>query len=207
MNKQTKQNSYIQMLLWLTPSLMELAIYVFITLVTLFLSGQEYIKQSLFVSGDFNPIQAGISSIDLLLQNVVGEKVAGSLSLAIFWGLVGLGVNLIWWVGSNFSTELTNDLVFSKYVHPKDADPKTPLREFIEKTAFRTIAALIAIVYTNLYISDFLPRITTRMSYFIENWSTSKDWASLILAILSQIFLLHIFTILFRLVLLRKQIF
>jgi hypothetical protein len=201
------QNQYVQMLLWLTPSLLELAIYFFIALFTFLISSQDIIKQNFFISGDFNPIQSAINSIDLLLRQFVGEKVAGSLSLAIFWGLVGLGVNAIWWVGSNFSSELTNDLVFSKYVHPKDADPKSPLREFIEKTAFRTVAVLITIFYTNLYLSDLLPRITARMSYFIEDWSNHKHWGSLLLAIFSQMFLLHIFTILIRLVLLKKQIF
>lgn len=200
------KNKYILMLKWLAPSLLEMAIYLFVVLLTLFFSSQEFIKQSLFVSGDFNPIQAGIDSIDVLLQNIVGEQIAGSLSLAIFWGLVGVAVNMFWWLGSNFSSELSNDLVFSKYVHPKDSDPRSPLREFIEKTIFRTAAAIIALIYSNLFISDLLPRITTRMSYFIENWSISKEWLSLLLAIVSQLILLHIFTILVKLVLLKKDI-
>lgn len=201
------QNKYIQMLLWLTPNYMELAIYLFIAILTLILSSQDIIRQNFLISGDFNPIHTAVNSIDLLLQRFVGEKVAGSLSLAIFWGLVGLAVNVLWWVGSNFSSELTNDLVFSKYVHPKDADPKSPLREFVEKTVFRTAAAVLAIVYTNLYLSDLLPRITTRMGFFIEDWSNNKHWGSLLLALFSQMFLLHIFTVLFKLILLKKQIF
>lgn len=206
-NIKRPQNKYVQMLLWLSPNLMELAIYFFIALFTLFISGQDFIKQNFVISGDFNPIQSGVNSVDYLLQRIVGEKVAGSLSLAVFWGLVGLAVNVIWWVGSNFSSELTNDLVFSKYVHPKDADPKSPLRDFLEKTAFRTGAAVLLIVYTNIYITDFLPRITTRFGFFIEDWANNQRWGSFFLAFFSQMFLLHIFTILVRLVLLKKQIF
>jgi hypothetical protein len=167
----------------------------------------DIVRELLFVSGDFNPIRTAIASIDTLLQNFVGERIAGSLSLAIFWGIIGLIVNLIWWLGSNFSTELSNDLVFSKYVHPTNSDPKAHLREFFERTLIRTTVAIIAIVYTNYFLSQGLPRISATFSDVINNWSTNKDYVSVIVAFIAEIFMLHIFVILARLLLLRKQIF
>lgn len=205
MNK--TQNNITNVLLWLTPTVTEIAIYLFITFFTVVLSSQDFVNNLLFATGDFNPIREGIGSIDRLLERIVGEKVAGSLSLGIFWGLVGLIVNLLWWLGSNFSTELNNDLVFSKYVHPKDADPKSHLREFVEKAIIRTIVAVIGIVYINFVLSQWLPRITQRYNDVLNDFSIAKDWKLLIITIGAQVLMLHIFVVLTRIILLRKQVF
>lgn len=195
------------LLLWLLPSGIEVAFYVFITAVTFLVSGLDIVKELLFVSGDFNPIRSAILWIDTILQNFVGEKIAGSLSLAIFWGIIGLIVNLIWWLGSNFSTELSNDLVFSRYVHPRNTDPKSPLREFVERTFIRTTVAIIGIIYINFFLSQGLPRVSANFAEVIKNWSTSKEYMNIIINVVAEIMMLHMFVILTRLLLLRKQIF
>lgn len=195
------------LLFWLLPSGIEIAFYIFITAITFLVSSMDIVKEVLYVGGDFNPIRSAIASIDALLQHFVGEKIAGSLSLAIFWGIIGLIVNLIWWVGSNFSTELSNDLVFSKYVHPKNIDPRSQLREFIQRTIVRTTVAIIAIVYTNYFLSQGLPKISSNFSKIITDWDVSKNFYLLAITVISEIIMLHIFVILMRLLLLRKQIF
>ena len=92
----TSRENIKQAIFWLMPNGIEILIYLFITGATLILSGVDRLKDLLFVSGDFNPIRLGISGIDILLTSLVGEKLAGTLSLAIFWALVGVVVNLIW---------------------------------------------------------------------------------------------------------------
>ena len=193
--------------LWLTPSGVEIAFYIFLTFATFVLSSFDLVKSSLSVTGDFNPIRSGIGVVDSLLQHFVGEKVAGSLSLAIFWGLIGLTVNVIWWLGSNFSTELNNDLVFSKYVHPKDTDPREQLRVFAIRTFIRTIVAISGILYLNFFLSDGLPRLSTRYAAVIGSWSNSQQYLLATTTILFQILMLHIFIVLIRLILLRKKAF
>ncbi len=202
-----KQNKITNLVLWLTPTGVELAVYIFITFFTAILCSQDFVNSLFFVSGDFNPIRSGIGSINGLLEGIVGERVAGSLSLGIFWGTVGLVVNLLWWLGANFSTELNNDLVYSKYVHPKDINPRSQLRDFIIRTAIRTGVAVIAIVYTNFVLSQWLPRISSEYASVFEDWDYTSRWSVLIPVILSQILLLHIFVVLTRIILLRKQIF
>ncbi|MCX6727823.1 MAG: hypothetical protein NTX11_03365 [Candidatus Saccharibacteria bacterium] len=193
--------------LWLTPSGVEIAFYIFLTFASFVLSSFDLVKSSLSVTGDFNPIRSGIGVVDSLLQHFVGEKVAGSLSLAIFWGLIGLTVNVIWWLGSNFSTELNNDLVFSKYVHPKDTDPREQLRVFAIRTVIRTIVAISGILYLNFFLSDGLPRLSTRYAAVIGSWSNSQQYLLATTTILFQILMLHIFIVLIRLILLRKKAF
>ncbi len=201
------ENNFKYVLLWLVPTGVEIAVYFFITFFTIILCSQDIINSLLFATGDFNPIRAGIASIDSLLQHILGEKAAGSLSLGIFWGAVGLIVNLLWWLGSNFSTELNNDLVFSKYIHPRDSDPKSQLREFIEKTLIRTAVAVLAILYTNFVLSQGLPRIATRFADILKDWSFSTQLWPMVVTIFFEILMLHVFVVLARMILLRKQVF
>ncbi len=207
MRTESRTYRFKQAFFWFLPTGIELSLYVFITGLTIVLSSLDQVKSALFVTGDLNPIRLGIESIDILLQNFVGERVAGSLSLAIFWGSVGLIVNLIWWLGSNFSTELSNDLVFSKYVHPKDTDPKSQLYAFIERTVLRTIIAIIGILFLNFFIQQGLPHTTTNYARVISEWNREKLFGLAIVTILLEILMLHFFVILARLILLKKQIF
>lgn len=202
-----EQSKIKQTLLWLMPTGIEIAMYVFITCVTFVLSSVEMFKNALYFTEDFNPIRAGISYIDLLLQNFVGDRIAGSLSLAIFWGAVGLLVNVIWWLGSNFSTELSNDLVFSRYVHPKDTDPSSQLKLFIERTVVRAVVAIIFILYLNYFFRSGITGISNSYSDIISSWSEEKKIGLILFTIVKEVFMLHLFVILSRLLLLRKKIF
>lgn len=201
------ENKAQLLFIWLMPTAIELTVYVMLSALTIFLCSQDLINTLLFATGDFNPIRAGVGSVDQLLTHVVGQRVAGSLSLAIFWGMVGLVVNLLWWVGSNFSTELNNDLVFSKYVHPKDTDPRSQLREFIERTVIRTSVAIVGIVYVNFALSQGFPRISARFAAITKDWSFRAQWKPLVFTILTEMFMLHVLVVLTRLVLLRKKVF
>jgi hypothetical protein len=203
----TSRENIKQAIFWLMPNGIEILIYLFITGATLILSGVDRLKDLLFVSGDFNPIRLGISGIDLLLTNLVGEKLAGTLSLAIFWALVGVLVNLIWWAGSNVTTEINEDLEFSKYVHPSGVDPQSQIQDFMKKAALRTAVAVLGILYFNYFISTGLPHVNRNYSKVISDWSTNKDVKTLLLTIATEILLLHVFVVLTRVMLLRKRVF
>ena len=203
----TSRDNIKQAFFWLMPNGIEILIYIFITGATLILSGVDRLKDLLFVSGDFNPIRLGISGIDLLLTRLVGEKLAGTLSLAIFWALVGVVVNLIWWAGSNVTTEINEDLEFSKYVHPSGVDPQSQIQDFSKKIALRTAVAVIGLLYFNFFISTGLPYVNQSYSKVINNWSTNKDFKTLIIAVTIEILLLHVFVVLTRVMLLRKRVF
>ncbi len=192
---------------WVLPTPAEVTVYVMLTALTIFLCSQDFIDSILFATGDFNPLRYGISLVDYGLQRLVGERIAGSLSLAIFWGLVGLLVNLLWWVWSTFSTELNNDLVYSRYVHPKDTDPKAQLNDFIKRTVIRTSVAVIGIVYLNFVVSSGWPRVSNAFADIMRGWSGNADVLLLTLTALGEILMLHFMVIITRLVVLRKRVF
>ena len=196
-----------QIVKWLMPNGIEILFYIFITGATIILSGVDRLKDLLFVSGDFNPIRLAISGIDSALQQLVGQKVAASLSLAIFWGLVGVLVNILWWLGSNVTSEINNDLAFSKYIHPSGVDPQSQLRDFLKKAALRTFVAVIGLLYFNYFVSTGLPHVNSQYREVIGNWSTNKDIQTMATAIITELLLLHIFVVLSRIMLLRKRVF
>lgn len=203
----SKRERFSQAFLWFLPTGIEFTIYLFLTMITVATSNLDFVKNFLYVTDDVSPIGAALASINGLVQHVVGERVAGSLSLAIFWGLIGLFVNVVWWVGSNFSTELNNDLVFSKYVHPKSVDQQSPMREFIKHAIIRTTAALALVFYANFFVSQALPRLGAKYRLAIQDLSKSQNLKNAAGSIFLEILMLHLFVVLARLIVLRKQIF
>lgn len=201
----THQEDIKAVLRWLVPSSTQIAAYIFITFFTALLCSQDFINSFLFAQQDFNPIRGAISYLDLGLQKIVGEKVAGGLSLGIFWGTVGLLVNVFWWLGSSFSTELNNDLVFSKYVHPKDADPNAPLREFITRTIIRALAGIAGLLYLNFVISSGLPHVANKFADIFTLWDWALQWQNLVVTVVLEILMLHGVVVLTRVALLRRQ--
>jgi hypothetical protein len=204
---QTYKQQIYQTLLWLLPTGVETALYAFFCFITLILSSSNLIKNFLYFSGNFNPIRAATDSINQLILRLVGERIAGSLSLAIFWGLVGLFINVLWWVFSNFSTELNNDLVFSGYVHPRSSDPKQPLKEFIVKSLIRFSVGIVLVFYINFVVRDALPATIARYGLVISDWSKHKHILLAILTFVFEILMFHAFVVLVRLITLRKQVF
>lgn len=204
---ETNKSRFAQVALWFLPTGVEATVYIFLCFLTALISSLGFVKSFLYVTEDFNPIGAAVGSINQLLTQIVGEKIAGSLSLAIFWGLVGIAINVLWVVVANFSTELNNDLVFSSYVHPKNANPKAPLYEFIVKTGFRVAATLLLLFFINFAISAALPAISTRYAHAISDWPKNKHFMSILGATILEILTFHTFVVLVRLMTLRKQVF
>lgn len=201
------KNRIIQALLWLLPTTIEVCLYIFICMITAVLSNIGVIKQFLYFTEDFHPFAAAVGSINQLLTQLVGERLAGSLSLAIFWGLVGVVINVLWIVIANFSTELNNDLVYSSYVHPRNTNPKSPLYEFITRSIFRFGVILMLIFFLNFTVRVVLPVVTTHFAVAITSWNTNKYYMGVIKSVIFEIITMHIIVILFRLLTLRKQLF
>ncbi len=189
------------------PTGVEMSVYLFLCFITAIVSNLSFVKNFLYVADGFNPFSSAVGSIDQLLTQVVGEKIAGSLSLAIFWGLVGIVINILWVVVANFSTELNNDLVYSSYVHPKNSDPKGPLYEFIIKTSLRVGVTIIFLFFLNFAIRTALPSISGLYAHAIQDWPKEKHYVGIASAIIFEVLTFHTFVVLTRLITLRKQVF
>lgn len=194
-------------IIWILPTALEVFVYTFIAVMTFALSNLSVFKKSLFLPSHFSPYHDVINSISGLVERVFGERIAGSLSLGIFWGLVGMVVYVLIWLLQNFSTELSNDLAMTKYVVPRGGDPESPLRDFISTTVFRVLTVILLIFYTSLVFKVLLPRQLSAYQGLLLNWPDSHYFIKAFIAIIGQMLTLHGFVVFARLILLRKRIF
>lgn len=203
-----RQERIYQTILWLLPTWAETVVYFFLSVATMALSSQSFLKSWLYVPKDFNIFREVLHSIDSFLPRILGERIGGSLSLGIFWGFIGMIVYLIIWLFMNFSTELNNELVLSKYVHPTNTAPQPHVRQFIAKLVFRMFVLVIMVFYINLILGSLLPFFGTKYRLVIAEWSKHNYLVStLLLTIAGQMLSLHAITVLVRLLLLRKRVF
>ncbi len=197
----------VQALLWLLPSAIEISVYVLMALALLAISNFNFISDFLLIPADFSFKEALLGSLENLLAELVGTQMAATLITGIFWGIVGMLVYVFIWLFGNFSTELSNDLAITKYVHPRGSDTYSPLKGLVFRLLFHIFTIVILLVYINVLITVFLPLWTTRYSGLIDLWPQQEAIIRASLAILSQVLALHILTIFVRLLLFRKRVF
>ncbi|MDB5164090.1 MAG: hypothetical protein JWS12_708 [Candidatus Saccharibacteria bacterium] len=194
-------------LLWAVPTGLEVFVYIFVAIVTVTVCNLSFFKQSLFIPNNLNPYNSTLDSINQLVQKIFGERIAGSLSLGIFWGLVGMIVYVIIWLLQNFSTELNNDLAMTKYIVPRGGDPESPIRSFLSLSLFRFMILLLFIFYVNLVFRALLPRWLQHYQGLTHNWPHSRYMWGAVFSMIGQIITLHGFVVFTRLLFLRKRIF
>lgn len=194
-------------ILWIMPTALEVFVYAFISAITFAISNLAFFRQSLFLPTQFNLYHDVINSISQLIERAVGERIAGSLSLGIFWGLVGMIVYVVIWLIQNFSTELSNDLAMTKYVYPRGADPESSLRNFISLTVFRLIIFVLFVFYINLVVRVLFLHWLNVYQNLLHHWLQSGYLFRALVALLTQMIILHGFVVFTRLLFLRKRIF
>lgn len=189
------------------PTVIEIAVYAFLALFTLAVSNIEAINNFLLIPADFSFKTAILGSLEDLLAQLVGERAAATLITGLFWGLIGMLVYLFLWLFSNFSTEFSNDLAMSKFMHPKGVDRFSALKGLVFRLIFQICIGILFVVYLNMLITVFLPLWSTRYNNGVDAWPDLAAIGGLILTLLSEVLAFHILTVLLRLLLLRKRLF
>lgn len=203
----SQKNSAIHALIWLLPTPVEAFVYVLIALVTLAVSNIDVIKQFFFISSSTGLKEAILGSLESLLTGFLGAKTAATLVTGIFWGIVGMIVYVLLWLLGNFSTELSNDLAITRFMHPKGTDTYEPLKRLVLKLVFHVFVIILIIVYSNLLITVLLPIWATEYAELIDHWPQSDYIWVAAGAFAAHFFALHLIVILFRLLVLRKRVF
>lgn len=202
-----KRSRLIEVTRWFWPSWSDTLVYVAISLLTLALSGLSFIHQILYAQENIDIIDAVLGSISTLVERTIGFTMASSGSVAFFWALVGFVIYIIIWLGINFSTELDNDLAITKYVHPRNVDLHSPLRDLISRTIFRVVVFVVLLFYINLFLAVLLPHFNNIFRSTISAWPHPAVLWRGASGIIEQVIAMHILVTLFRLLLLRKKVF
>lgn len=195
-----------QILSWLAPTGAEVFIYLFIAVASLVLSNADFFKELLLVPRDFSPLESGGNWLNTLVENWLGERAAG-VSTAIFWGVIGAVVYLLFWLATNFKTELGNDLAITHWAHPANTDAKSPLKIFIETMVVRLLAVYLLLIYISYLLNRAWPSWAENYSAAWDNWPQWKYIWSAILTVVAQMVVLHGFVVLSRLIFLKKRLF
>lgn len=196
-----------QTLIWLLPTVVEIAVYALLALITLALSNIDFITEFLLLPPDFSLKTAVLGSVEELLAQLFGQRTAATLITGIFWGVVGMIVYVLIWLFGNFSTELSNDLALSRFMHPRGADTYSPLKGFLFRLIFQFFIGVLVVIYLNLLITVMLPVWATRYNIAVDMWPHAGSIWVILLTLATQVLALHLLTVLFRLLLLRKRIF
>lgn len=198
---------FYQIMAWLLPTSIGLSVY-FVVAVSLALSSlSSSLRELLFTPNDFNFSDSILTTINDMLSRLVGDLAARNIVVAVFWGMVGLLVYIFVWLGINYSTELGNDLAYTKYVHPKGVDVSSPLKDFLSKSLFRLCSGLVLFIYALTLVGVLLPLAGGLYYQSGELFFSISSITHILSATAITFVSLHVLIILVRLITLRKRIF
>lgn len=203
---QKNQSKLMQIISWLTPTGIDIVWYLSIAVLLLVVSNADFFRTFLFAPEGFDLRESVLTATDDFLQQFLGEN-ARNIVVIVFWGMVGLIVYIFVWLSMNFSTELGNDLALTKYVHPRGVDMHSPLRDFISKSIFRLSVGLVLIFYTVILVSVLLPLSAGYFEVAVEKFVSLQSVTHGLLGFGVSLMALHFFTVLIRLMTLRKRVF
>lgn len=202
------QNSKLMPILsWLLPSGVELAISSALCALTITVSNASFFRDLVYLPKTFELKSAVLDSFNNLLVRLVGDSIARSAVVAIFWAVVGLIVYIFIWLSINVSSEIGNDLATTKYMHPRNVDTHSPLRNFLSRISFQFGALFVFVAYANLAIGVLLPYSGGLLRATMREWPSTQAIEYAVLGIVGELVVLHVFVILIRALVLRKRIF
>ena len=203
----SKSNVMKQITWWLLPSTIELCAYAVIAVGTLLVSNVSAVQKFFMVAQDIDLRLAVLGSIEAVLAGLLGPSAAAALITGAFWALVGMLVYVLLWLAINFSTELTNDLAISRYLHPKGSNTLSPLMHLFLRILFQLLVATLLFFYVNFLLQGLVPMLTASYAGTFDDWPAAANIVGSVAAIFGQVAGMHVATVLIRLVVLRKRVF
>jgi len=200
-------SKFYQMLAWLLPTGAGMFTYALATIILALSSLSDYVRNLLLTPSNFNFSDSVLTTINDMLSQLIGDLAARNLVVVVFWGIIGLLVYIFVWLGINFSTELGNDLAYTKYVHPKGVDVSSPLRDFLSKSLFRACSGIVLFFYALTMVGVLIPLASGLFYQAGELFFSIASLLHILMAVGITIISLHTLIIFVRLVTLRKRIF
>lgn len=204
---QNKKNGLSTLGYWLLPSATETVSCVFICILTFVLSNMAFFREFIGTPSNFSLKDTLLGSVSSILDRYAGQGITRTGVVILFWALVGLLVYAVIWVLMNFSDELGNDLAMTKYVHPRNVDTSSPLRDFIARTLFRVTILVLFALYISYFVTQLLPIVVNRFIHAVKTWPSAEALQFAIVGLLIELLMLHVLVVLLRFLLLKERIF
>jgi len=140
------------------------------------------------------------------VDNLLGSDQLGSLTVFLFWALIGFIVFLLITYAITTLQELEEEV---KLTHNTSADEQhrfNPLKVSLEHGVFRVGVIVLAVMYTTLLARYVVPVFLATFKVGILELSTWSGWSYLLTSVLGVAICLHLYTILARLFMLRYRV-
>jgi len=122
-------------------------------------------------------VGSSASANTLLSQKVhdlgafVDSVLSGRVSQIVFWSLVGCVVYIAIWLVKNVIVGLENDVIASRFVHPRQYNKITYWGSVLAHKIFFVCGVALFIVYTSLGIEFILPLMTRVFYLAVTNFT------------------------------------
>ncbi len=203
-----QQNSkFYTLISWLQPSAIELVVISTLSVLTLALSNVVFFQDLVFLPKDFSLKAATLDSLNNFIVKLVGDSIARSVVVAVFWASIGLLVYIMIWLLLNFSNELGNDLAVTRYMHPRNVDTNSPWRSYLSRVSFQITALVVFIFYLNVSFGALIPYCGGLFKSALMQWPSLVALKYAVIGLASELVVLHVMILLIRTLMLRKRVF
>lgn len=193
----------------LLPSIAELQTYVIISFVLLAVGTLTALNNWLGISSDLANTQTAINQVlQNFLQTIDGQTFTPTLVVMVFWGGVGSIVYILLWFVLNIYVSFHNDVVVAaSFIKPSYYPSSNSWLEIMERSLLRAAAAFAIIGFTAVMIMMLIPVWALLFSAAVHEWRNIQALVGGLMAVIGLVLSMHIYVILFRLLLLRVRIF
>lgn len=203
-NSLSEQNDIKQAIFWLLPTSLEVVAYVGLGLLTALVANIKLFQNSFLLPENFQVKKAIFDNIDNLLNLLTFHRTEVVVT-AVFWAFVGLVVFLLLTIVLTFSSEFTNELGTRRYIYPKGANRNLVFRVYLQRTLLRLVTLCLLLFFTYVVFGALMPWVLT---HYIMPGGVSYNYITTVLGVLLlEILMLHFFTILSRIIFLKKRVF
>jgi ABC-type antimicrobial peptide transport system permease subunit len=188
----------------LLPTPAEAICYAIVSALTLILQNVQVLKDYLAVPGQLHFGSSILDALNQWLNKLVGENIANTVSLSLFWVVVGIGIYFLIEGIIVIFNELGEDMRERTYIWPKGADKNTDLRLFARRSVFRVTIGIILIIYLSNVVGFFL---SDSKSGDFAQWLHDNPYLGLAVLFFGECLALHGITVLLRFLLLKRRVF
>jgi hypothetical protein len=189
------------------PSAAGVVIYSILSIVLLLLQQIPNFQPYLELPSNWHVGSIILVVLNDFLLKLFGTSKLDTIVLSIFWMVVGLVVYLFLKSAIAFCVEMAQDIDETKnFVHPQQPNEASEFKQLITRGFFRLFVLIIAVFYFIWMVEFFAHGKAANVPIFGQ-WFESFPLFRDISIFIVQCFALYVFTILLRLVLIRKRLF
>ncbi len=187
----------------LEPSLLGMAMYVFIFLISLSVSQPSELKDVIRNLNAHNFQGTSFHRFFSSFNSVLNSQITNDITIYIFWVIIAIFIYVIAGRIIVNINELADDVSIRKYIWPTKGSKDVPIRQFGEKIAFHLVMFVIII----FYLFKATPALFNLWKFYdIKVGNGSPNFGLIFVLFVFQVLYLHVTVVLVRLLFTRTRL-